>query len=426
MKIAVVTNSFPSLSEKFVINQIAALKELLPDGSEVTVIAAVPSASPTAPHTAYTSRRLDTITENLDIPRSPLKRCAKALRFMAPLAFTHPVLLARCFDRRRYQTMARNFKLVFFLRFFLKKRKKGERYDIVHCQFGQNGFIGAYLFDAKFCADFMVTFHGSDINVFPRKFKGRVYSYPFLKAAAVTCGSRFIKNRLVENGCPEEKIQVIPQGIFPDEYPPPQPAGETSGENRGEDGFTALSVGRLLPLKGFEYSIQAAASSGVTYIIAGGGSASYAAELQRLVRSLHAEERIILAGAKNDSELKELYARSDCLLFPSVRAENGAEEGQGLVVQEAEGAGLPVIASDIGGVGEGLVNGVTGFLVPEKDARAIAEKLDLLKADETLRREMGRKARAFAEENYDCRRLTEKLIALYRAVAKSRAGRRDI
>ncbi len=415
----VLTDSFPTLSQKFIINQMASLvranAESVGGGAEkldLTIASAVSPGPPEGFHRLYFEAGLDALTVQLNIPRKMSRRVFKAIAAMLPLIFTHPLLLLSCFNFRRYGTKAKNLKTVFYLRFLLAERKKGRRYDLVHCQFGQNGLIGAWIKDMGFASSYIVTFHGGDILSFPRRAGAAVYTHVYKSAAAITCGTRFIKKRLIENGCPEDKINILPMGIFPDEYY----SGRNLAEEEAKDAaqpFTALSVGRVLPIKGFEYSIRAAANTGIRYIIAGEGAQKE--ELQRLIDSLGADERITLVGAKVDAELKALYASADVFIAPSVRAANGWEEAQGLVIQEAQSAGLPVIASDIGGVSEGLLDGETGFLVPERDPEAIKEKLILLKENPDLRRKMGLKAREFAVSRYDLKRLAVTLIEVYRS-----------
>ena len=396
------------LSQKFIINQMASLARAN-EGCEkidITIVSAVPPPTDAKGfHRLYFEAGLDALTVQLGIPRKMPRRVLKAIAVMLPLIFAHPVLLLRCLNFRRYGTMAKNLKTVFYLRFLLAERKKGRRYDLVHCHFGQNGLIGAWIKDSGFASSFVVTFHGGDILSFPRRAGRAVYAHVYRSAAAVTCGTQFIKKRLIENGCPEEKIAILPMGIFMDEY-----CAEEKQKTR-ERPFTALSVGRVLPIKGFEYGIRAAAACGIRYIIAGEGAQKD--ELQGLINALGASERITLVGAKVDAELKALYAAADAFLAPSTRGADGWEEAQGLVIQEAQGAGLPVIASDIGGVAEGLLDGETGFLVPEKDAEAIKAKLVLLKENPDLRRKMGARAREFAASRYDLNRLAVALMDVY-------------
>ena len=97
-------------------------------------------------------------------------------------------------------------------------------------------------------------------------------------------------------------------------------------------------------------------------------------------------------------------------------------EGQGLVLQEAQAMGLPVVSTWHNGIPEGVLDDVSGFLVPERDVHALAEKLFYLIEHPELWPAMGRAGRKFVEQRYDIKQLNKELVELYRAViAKDRA-----
>jgi len=206
----------------------------------------------------------------------------------------------------------------------------------------------------------------------------------------------------------KKKIHVIPAGIRIDNYP--------NIDFDSNDKKIILSVGRLEEVKGFEYSIKAFALiaqnfPNLTYIIAGDGS--YRNSLQNQINTAHLETRIILVGLKSDDEITDLYNKSLLLLAPSIRASNGSEEGQGLVIQEAEMAGLPVIGTLTGGIPDGIIDGKTGFLVPEKDPEAIADKISQIASDNDLRKRMGLEGRNLINRNYSISFLTDELISCF-------------
>jgi colanic acid/amylovoran biosynthesis glycosyltransferase len=112
-------------------------------------------------------------------------------------------------------------------------------------------------------------------------------------------------------------------------------------------------------------------------------------------------------------QVKAFYNRAHVFLLPSVTAANGDTEGQGLVLQEAQAIGIPIIATLHNGFPDSVIDGVTGFLVPEKDPVALFEKLLLLAKDEGLAITMGKAGRAFVEENFDAGKIGTALIAEY-------------
>jgi len=108
-------------------------------------------------------------------------------------------------------------------------------------------------------------------------------------------------------------------------------------------------------------------------------------------------------GWRSHDTLAELYSRADICVAPSLWA-----EPFGMVAVEAMASGRPVVASDIGGLADSVVDGETGFLVPPGDARALADKLRMLLDDAELRAEMGKRGRAHVEHNFYWPRIIEK------------------
>lgn len=108
------------------------------------------------------------------------------------------------------------------------------------------------------------------------------------------------------------------------------------------------------------------------------------------------------------------------LVLSSVRTGTGRVEGLGMVLLEAAATGVPVIGSRIGGIPEGIAEGETGFLVPEKDPEALARAIGDLLDDQAMRLGMGAKARAFVLEQFDIARQTELLEGFYDNVLAGR------
>ncbi|HVP10864.1 MAG TPA: glycosyltransferase, partial [Phycisphaerae bacterium] len=104
------------------------------------------------------------------------------------------------------------------------------------------------------------------------------------------------------------------------------------------------------------------------------------------------------------------------LVLPSVRTATGRVEGLGMVLLDAAATGVPVVASRLGGIPEGVVDGQTGFLVPERDADALAGRMDDLLRDPATRRRMGNEARALVERRFNIVRQTGTLESLYDSV----------
>jgi colanic acid/amylovoran biosynthesis glycosyltransferase len=123
-----------------------------------------------------------------------------------------------------------------------------------------------------------------------------------------------------------------------------------------------------------------------------------------------------MVGDRTPEEVRELLEASHVLLHTGIHAADGRVENQGLVLQEAQSMEVPVIASDIGGMPEGLRDGETGFLAPQRDVAAIADRIRCLYADPERVVRMGRAGRRFVEGRYDIAGSTRRLLQGYASI----------
>lgn len=402
MKVAFIVNSFPEISEKFLLNSVVGLMDA---GVDVTVFAAHRPRDEMR-HELFDARGVAAVTRYAEIPRSMRARFLRAPFLFFKLLARRPKAALEALKVGKYRTVAKNAKLLFFADAFL-----GERFDVAHCQFGVNGLIGAFLKECGFCGRLVVTFHGSDINTYPKRHGLAVYRHMYALADLVTANTGFTKGKIVANGCPEGKIRVLPVGLVAAEY--------ASRDRSRIEPFSILTVGRLEEKKGHRYLLEAmplirARVPGVAYRIAGGGSLF--GELKELAQSLGIEDACEFLGVCSSKTVMDLYNRSAVFCLPSVTASSGDMEGQGLVLQEAQACGVPVVSTLHNGIPDGVVEGVTGFLVPEKDSAALADRIVSLLSDPGLRDRMGRAGREFALKKYDIAALTAELVGFYREI----------
>jgi len=181
---------------------------------------------------------------------------------------------------------------------------------------------------------------------------------------------------------------------------------------------TILFVGRLVEKKGVEtlleaFAIVRRARPCASLVIIGEGPLG--TRLQRM-----AGEAVRFLGALDQASVAGWMRRSTLLAAPSVTARDGDAEGLPNTIVEAAASALPVVATDHGGINEAIVNGETGFIVPERAPEELAARLVTILGDSNLRDRMATAARAMAERKFDFVRQMERLEAIYDAV---RAGR---
>lgn len=213
--------------------------------------------------------------------------------------------------------------------------------------------------------------------------------------------ARFTADYLVRAGYERSKIAIV-QNMC--DLPAEEPS---SG-----DGQYAAFVGRLSPEKGVDVLIEAACRSGVPTRIAGSGDPPPA----------QLPENIQFVGGISRQGLPAFYRGARYLVVPSVW-----HEVFGVVVTEAMVMGIPVIASDIGGLPEVFEHERSGLLVPPGDAAALAAAMSRLWADPALCRRLGQAAREYALRNYSPDAFYAQLMgAFQQAIGQRRAASADL
>lgn len=224
------------------------------------------------------------------------------------------------------------------------------------------------------------------------------------------CVSDFMRREALKAGYPADRLQVHYMGIDPLPF--------TAATHDGAPQI--LHVARLVDKKGTAYLIDAFARLATRHpeaTLAILGDGPLRAALQARVAQHGLEKRVEFAGAVPHRTVRERMARASVLALPSVTAESGDSEGLGLVLLEAAASGLPVVGTLHGGIPEAVNDGVSGHLVPERDAPRLADALDALLSDASLRRRMGAAGRTLVCERFDIQAQSRQLEDIYRAFA---------
>ena len=396
MKIGVIVGKFPVISEQFILNHIAGL---IDQGHEVTVLAAARGSTDRVQPMVAEYRLLDR-TLFADVPAKPVTRVLRLLLLTIRNALLRPRRLLRAFSRQRYRTGVTSGKTVFFLNAFSRLR-----FDLLYAHFGPNGLSGAFLKDIGVAPRLAVAFHGSDINTYPKRFGEDVYSYMFTRCDLVTANTTFTAGKVVSVGAAPEQMAIVPESLRTDEYPP-------RTWTRKDDGFRVLTVGRMVEKKGHRYVLEAIATlrkviPGLRYRMVGDGSLRRGLGAQ--AQALGIADICDFLGAQTADVVRKEYAECDVFVLASVTAAGGDMEGQGLVLQEAQAMGVPVVSTYHNGIPDGILEGETGVLVPEGDVEGLHRALESFWRDPESIASMGRRAAEFVRERYDTAAVTQKL-----------------
>ena len=246
-----------------------------------------------------------------------------------------------------------------------------------------SGYI-AYLVSKLFRTKSVIEIYGSEL-AFTKKSKFiRKFLIPAMnKASLVIANSEYTKNEFIKLGVKKEKIIKIGT--------PPNYVKHTSDKNflkefrrkfTEESSKIILFVGHLIELKGAEYAVRALQylqNKKTHLIIAGDGILMN--NLKKLTNDLGLEKRVTFFGMANLDEVGWLHDISDVFVCPPIIDSRGFTENLCKVIPEAMESGLPVVATNVGGVPEVIQNEETGLLVEQKDSKAIAEAINRFLTD---------------------------------------------
>ncbi|NET07426.1 MAG: colanic acid biosynthesis glycosyltransferase WcaL [Symploca sp. SIO2B6] len=405
MKIAFLVWRFPVVSEPFILNQITGL---IDRGHEVDIYACVvdqdASDKTNKVHPAVEEYRL--LERTYYAPKRPKNKLWRWLKAIG-------LLLANVYQINFYPSplaylqLINRGKLCYRAIPFLGRGS----YDIIHCQFGTLGLVGLSLRQAGILQGKLITtFRGIDISRYVQEHGNQVYDQLFEEGDFFLANCQFFRQKALDLGCNPQKIIVHGSGIdcrkfiFKSRYFP-------------ADGLVRIvTTGRLVEKKGIEYCISAIAKLSQTYpniqfqII---GDGPLKTDLERQIQALSISHLVKLLGWKNQREVIEILDNSHIFLAPSVTAADGNQDAPVNTLKEAMAMGLPVISTNHGGIPELVEDGVSGFLVPERDANSIANKLQYLLANPDIWLPMGSSGHHRVVQKYDRETLNDELVEIY-------------
>lgn len=223
-------------------------------------------------------------------------------------------------------------------------------------------------------------------------------------------------------GADPAKIAVIPCGVDPSLFRPIPMDEARKRLDICDRTYMVLFVGRIERLKGIDTLLEAMAilvrdlpnwQEEICVCIVGGDTSEDSAivdkEMQRLQdmrTELDIADLVTFLGAQAQDALPDHYSAADVVVMPSYY------ESFGMVALEAMACGTPVIASQVGGLSFTVQDGVTGFLVPDRDPPTLAEKIACLLKDRALRKKLGAQGIEWAEQ-HSWARIADQVMSLY-------------
>jgi glycosyltransferase involved in cell wall biosynthesis len=292
-----------------------------------------------------------------------------------------------------------------------------ERPDIIHTHTAKAGAVGRLA--GALCGVPLIihTFHGHVLQGYFSPLKNFVFRLieKFLAAFStrIITLSPSQKTEIQKIlGIDERKIAVVPLGFELDKFA--RCRENTTGEFRkaigaGPEDIIVTIVGRITAIKNHDLFLKAAKlllekHSGLIFAIVGGGELQE--ECETTAARLGLADKMVFAGWWN--EVDKVYADTDITVLTS------HNEGTPVCLIESLSAGVPVVATDVGGVSDMVRDGETGFVVPSGDVAAVASGIVKLICDSALREKMGKAGKIDMQKRYSFDRLSRDIISLYK------------
>lgn len=399
MKIAVIVKEFPTLSETFILNQITGLIDL---GHEIEIFSRMKPTTEKLHSDIISYELLDRTYYPDVIPGNKLIRVLRAFKLLVRNLHKSPWMLLSSLNVLKYGKESLSLNMFYAVIPFA-----GKRYDIIKCHFGPNGNFGAMLKKMNIGLKLVTMFHGHDIRKGLQE-GGNIYRPLFDVGDCFLANSDYSYENLISFGVDPQKVILHPGGIYLHRFP----YREKGTESASSEPIMILTVARLVHEKGLEYGIQAVKKLleknpklCLRYHIVGAGPLEK--QLKNLVHELKLKEIVYLLGGMLQEDVIREMQNAHIFVLPSV------EEALGVVLMEAQAIGLPVVATSTGSVDKVIKDGESGYIVPVKNADALADKLMYLIEHQEIWPQMGRAGRKFIEENYNIKILNKQLEDIY-------------
>lgn len=301
------------------------------------------------------------------------------------------------------------------------RRAKKSKIKLIHAHFGPMGFLSLGI-ARKLDIPIVTTFYGYDASELPRQSPSWQEDYKTL----FDQGDHFLVEgpamaaKLEKMGCPPQKITIQHLGIETDKYPLRASYPDSSH-------IKVLMAGRFVEKKGFIYGLRAfhkflqEGGTGELMIVGNANATSSSQQLKEemlhYVKDQGLGEAVSFPGLLPLEELKKQYYLHHVFMAPSVRAENGDDEG-GLPVTviEAAASGMALIGSRHCDIPEVIRPGETGLVAEERDVEQLCAHLRAFSKDPKKIKKMGRQATALIHQEYNAEVQGERLAKIYDAL----------
>lgn len=394
-----VVRSWPRLSQTFVLGEVLALERR---GVDVELFALVRSGETLVqPEVADVRARVSYLEDAADAQRTradhALVAAADPQRYASTVAWarTRPWLADGYATATVRECLDRAVSLAAAVLGGAVGRAGGAPPTHVHAHFAHDPALVGLLAARLTGLPFSLTAHARDVYQVPPRALGE-------RARAATCvltccRANAVHLRRVLPGAAGDRVRLLHHGVRLDRFRPADRLPERAVPQ-------LVSVGRLVEKKGFGDLLEACAlvaGAGLTFRLDLVGDGPLRADLERRVTALGLTGTVRLVGEQDSAAVLARLRAADAFVLTPWVPPDGDRDGVPNVVVEALACGLPVVATDAGGVADAVTDDVEGLLAPPRDVPAVAASLTRVLTDAATRRRLGAAARERAEADFD-------------------------
>ncbi|MDO5509778.1 MAG: glycosyltransferase family 4 protein [Weeksellaceae bacterium] len=280
----------------------------------------------------------------------------------------NPSLFSFDFLRSLKYRNGQNATLGYLIHFF-----KHNEYDTIYCHFGTNGKLIAELKDLGIIpakTKLVVRFHGLDMNL--NKYPAKYYSVLKKYTDTFIVGSTYALSKLKQYQLPLSKIVLLPVGVKIN------PNKRDFTKKLENEKIRIISIGRLVSLKGYIEAVEIIAKlkNRDQIILEIIGTGPEEEEIRNKIKINNLEETVILLNKQSHAKVLEKIRDSDIYIYSGKVDKEGRAESQGLANIEAMAAGCVIVAFNVGGLADYIIDEKTGFLIPPQKLDEFTSRLD--------------------------------------------------
>lgn len=412
MRIAYITGEYPRVTDTFIQREVAALRQY--GSAEGTLVHTFSVRSPQSYDALSQEQKEESDRTSYLLPIKPIELLIAHWLLLIAQPRQYFQALALAWKTRQLGIRGTLYQLIYFLEAgILANRLRRLKVTHLHNHFGDSSGTVTMLASALGSFSYSFTLHGPGIFFEPHRWR---LDEKISRAKFVSCISYFCRSQAMIFAplAAWPKLHIIhcgvdPQAFIEKAFIEKSSSGEPIENSLATSPQQLLFVGRLAVAKGLPVLLQSLAvlklrNPGVRLTVIGDGEDR--AELESQVKALGLETYVDFVGYQSSDSVRGYLQSADVFVMSSFA------EGVPVVLMEAMMAGLPVVATRVGGVSELVEEGVNGFLVPPSDVQMLTERIGCLLTDDDLRRRLGARGRLKVSQDFNIYSEAKKLYQL--------------